>query len=117
MKSSRITLSQIPELPYDFVSPCSYSPRKAHARLQEKEGNGTTLCPHTQQNRSFVSPLGVCRALADEHGHSTGATRGRVEHVVSGQSMHFASLEELLAFIDQVLAHVRAPPRRRLRAK
>ena len=42
---------------------------------------------------------------------------GRVEHVVSGQSMHFASLEELLAFIDQVLANVRAPPRRRLRAR
>ena len=38
---------------------------------------------------------------------------GRVEHVVSGQSMHFASLEELLAFIDQVLAHVRAPPCRK----
>jgi hypothetical protein len=46
-----------------------------------------------------------------------GQLAGRVEHVVSGQSMHFASLEELLAFIDQVLANVRAPPRRRLRAK
>ena len=29
---------------------------------------------------------------------------GRVEHVVSGQSAHFASLEELLAFIARVLA-------------
>ena len=47
------------------------------------------------------------------HGHIAG----RVEHVVSGQSIHFDSLEELLAFIDQVLANVRAPPRRRPRAK
>ena len=73
--------------------------------------------PAPNRNGSFVSPLGVCRALAHEHGHSTGAIAGRVEHVVSGQSMHFASLEELLAFIDQVLANVRAPPRRRPRAK
>ena len=41
-----------------------------------------------------------------------GPIAGRVEHVVSGQSIHFDSLEELLAFIDQVLANVRAPPRR-----
>jgi hypothetical protein len=38
---------------------------------------------------------------------------GRVEHVVSGQAIHFTSLEELLAFIERVLATVRAPPRRR----
>jgi hypothetical protein len=42
-----------------------------------------------------------------------GRLAGRVEHVVSGQGTHFASLEELLAFIAQVLATVRAPPRRR----
>ena len=46
-----------------------------------------------------------------------GPIAGRVEHVVSGQSIHFDSLEELLAFIDQVLANVRAPPRHRPRAK
>jgi hypothetical protein len=34
-----------------------------------------------------------------------------VEHVVSGQATHFASLEELVAFIGRVLATVRAPPR------
>ena len=45
-----------------------------------------------------------------------GLIAGRVEHVVSGQSVHFDSLEELLAFIDQVLANVRAPPRRRPRS-
>ena len=32
-----------------------------------------------------------------------GRIAGRVEHVVSGQSTHFDSLEELLAFIARVL--------------
>ena len=32
-----------------------------------------------------------------------GQIAGRVEHVVSGQSTHFDSLEELLAFIARVL--------------
>ena len=39
-----------------------------------------------------------------------GRLAGRVEHVVSGQSVHFASVEELLAFIARVLATGRAPP-------
>jgi hypothetical protein len=34
---------------------------------------------------------------------------GRVEHVVSGQMTHFHSLEELVAFINSVLASVPAP--------
>ena len=34
---------------------------------------------------------------------------GRVEHVVSGQVTHFHSLEELVAFINRVLAGVPAP--------
>ncbi len=33
--------------------------------------------------------------------------RGRVEHVASGQSMRFASLTELTAFVEQLLY---APP-------
>jgi len=36
-----------------------------------------------------------------------------VEHVVSDRATHFASLEELLAFITRVLTTVRAPPRRK----
>ncbi len=32
-----------------------------------------------------------------------GQIAGRVEHVVSGQSTHFDSMEELLAFIAHVL--------------
>jgi hypothetical protein len=42
-----------------------------------------------------------------------GRIAGRVEHVVSGQATHFASLGELLAFMARVLATVRAPPHRR----
>ena len=44
-----------------------------------------------------------------------GPIAGRVEHVVSGQSTHFESLEELLAFMERVLATVRAPPSQRSR--
>jgi phenylalanyl-tRNA synthetase alpha subunit len=40
---------------------------------------------------------------------------GRVEHVVSGQNVHFVSLEELLDFIARVLALVRGPPRRKVK--
>jgi hypothetical protein len=40
-----------------------------------------------------------------------GRLAGRVEHIVSGQTTHFSSLEELLAFIARVLATGRAPPR------
>ena len=34
---------------------------------------------------------------------------GRVEHVVSGQTTHFHSLEELVAFISRVLTGVKTP--------
>jgi hypothetical protein len=39
-----------------------------------------------------------------------GSLAGRVEHVVSGQATHFASLEELLAFLARVLTIL--PPTR-----
>jgi len=39
-----------------------------------------------------------------------GRCTGRAEHVVSGQATHFASLEELVAFLTRVLTAVRAPP-------
>jgi hypothetical protein len=45
-----------------------------------------------------------------------GRLAGRVEHVASGQATRFASLEELLAFIAQVLAAIRAPPQRKPRS-
>jgi hypothetical protein len=42
-----------------------------------------------------------------------GPVTGRVPHVASGRSTHFASLEELLAFRGRVLATARGPPRSR----
>jgi len=45
-----------------------------------------------------------------------GRCTGRVEHVVSGQATRFVSLEELLAFMAQVLAAIRAPPQRKPRS-
>ena len=66
-----------------------------------------------------VHPLPAQRAfLVQVHAEADVAqTRlaGRVEHVVSGQATHFASPEELLAFMARVLTTVRAPPRRRPR--
>jgi hypothetical protein len=41
-----------------------------------------------------------------------GRVAGRVEHVVSGQSAHFDTLQEPLAFLEQVLTTVRAPSRK-----
>ena len=69
---------------------------------QESRGQ-TPLSPH----RAFVVQFRAETAVEQ------GRFVGRVEHVVSGQAAHFASLEELLAFMARVLATVRAPPRRR----
>jgi hypothetical protein len=61
------------------------------------------------------SPLSPYRAFVVQFHRRTnvarGCIKGRVEHVVSGQATHFASLDELLAFIEQVLMTVRVPPR------
>jgi hypothetical protein len=37
-----------------------------------------------------------------------GQWAGRIEHVASGQAAHFQALEELVAFVAQVLAPTRA---------
>jgi hypothetical protein len=58
-------------------------------------------------HHAFVVHFRVNSAVAQ------GRVAGRVEHVASGQSTHFASLEELLAFMGQVLTTIRAPPGRR----
>jgi hypothetical protein len=69
------------------------------------------------QHHTEKAPLSVHWAFVVHFRLSTdiaqGRIEGRVEHVVSGQSTHFDSLEELLAFMARVLASVRAPPRRR----
>ena len=54
-----------------------------------------------------VHPLPAQRAfLVQVHAEAEvaqGCLAGRVEHVVSGQATHFASPEELLAFMARVL--------------
>jgi hypothetical protein len=52
------------------------------------------LSPHW----AFVVQLREGTALTPEQ------LTGRAEHLVSGQARHFASLAELLAFIEQVLS-------------
>ena len=54
--------------------------------------------PSLPTNRAFVVQLHA-DAQVDQ-----GELRGRVEHVVSFQATHFHSLEEMKAFIMQVVA-------------
>jgi hypothetical protein len=69
------------------------------------------------QQPAGKAPLSVQWAFVVHFRLSTNITQGRiagrVEHVVSGQSTQFDSLEELLAFMARVLVSVRAPLRRR----
>jgi hypothetical protein len=68
------------------------------------------------QDVERLAPLSVYHAFVVHFRTNSdvahGRIAGRVEHVASGQVTHFSSLEELLAFMAQVLATVRAPPRR-----
>ena len=59
-------------------------------KLEEK-------APFLPANRAFVIQFSTETDVP--HGRLTG----RVEHVVSGQSRHFQSLEELLAFVSHTL--------------
>jgi len=69
------------------------------------------------QQQTGKAPLSVHRAFVMHFRPGTniaqGRIEGRAEHVVSGQSAHFASLEELLALIAWMLTTIRAPPLRR----
>ncbi len=60
-----------------------------------------------------VHPLPAQRAfLVQVHAEAEvaqGRLAGRVEHVVSGQATHFASPEELLAFVVRVLTTLQSP--------
>jgi len=71
------------------------------------------------QDTEGQAPLSVHRAFVVhfrvDSDVTQGRVAGRVEHIASGQAAHFASLEELLAFVAWVLATIRAPPRRRPR--
>ena len=62
--------------------------------MNNPRADQSPLSPH----RAFVVQL---REQADvEHGRWAG----RVEHVTSGQATHFQSLEELVAFVAQIVA-------------
>lgn len=67
-----------------------------------------------RQDRAEQTPLSVHRAFVVHFRENNEVAHrqmsGRVEHVVSGQSTHFASLEELLDFIGCVLALGRGSP-------
>jgi hypothetical protein len=54
--------------------------------------------------RAFVVQLYATAAVAQGH------LAGRVEHVISGQATHFHTLDELLAFMAQVLATLDTTP-------
>jgi hypothetical protein len=69
-------------------------------RLQYEEGILPQLSPHY----AFVVQF-----RTDVH-LETGHMAGRVEHVVSGQATHFASLETLLAFMVRVLENLGETP-------
>jgi hypothetical protein len=56
--------------------------------------------------RAFVVQLYV------EVDVARGRIAGRVEHVVSGQAAHFNRLEDLLAFIERMLASLSGEPPR-----
>lgn len=108
------SLREISELSDDFCPPCSYPPGTKRARLQAKRVRLKGV--PVSQDAEEQAPLSVHWAFLVHFRINSEVARGRlagrVEHVVSGQSAHFASLEELLAFIARVLATVRAPPRR-----
>ena len=55
-----------------------------------------SAAPQLPTDRAFVVQFATSADLPQQQ------VVGRVEHVVSGQSTHFQSLEELLAFIAQV---------------
>jgi len=54
--------------------------------------------------RAFVVQVHAAAVVAQ------GQLAGRVEHVLSGQAVHFDTLEELLAFIARVLTALDTTP-------
>jgi len=66
--------------------------------LSEKSGKDVSL----PTNRAFVIQLEASSGASDI------VHRGRVEHLASGQAVHFADQGELWAFVDSVLATERS---------
>ena len=61
-----------------------------------------------------ASPFSPHRAFVVQFRAETAVARwhvaGRIEHIVSGLATHFHSLEELLVFVERVLADVPENP-------
>lgn len=68
--------------------------------MRQREGDNLQLTPQ----RAFVIQF---RADTDV---TSGHLVGRVEHVVSGRSVRFATLDALLAFVTGVLQDVNQAP-------
>ena len=64
--------------------------------MAENDADRSPLVPE----RAFVVQF---RAAADL---SRDQTSGRVEHVMSGQAMHFDTLDQLLTFVSTVLRQI-----------
>ena len=60
--------------------------------------------PPLPVHRAFVVQLHATAVVAQ------GQLSGRVEHVLSGQAAHFQSVDELLAFMERVLAALETTP-------
>jgi hypothetical protein len=60
--------------------------------------------PAFSPSRAFVVQF------QDETRIEAGHMVGRVEHVISGEAIHFQSLDTLLAFLAHVLREVRGAP-------
>lgn len=69
----------------------------------EHEDTMATSQPSLPARKAFVVQLHAEAQI--EHGHF----KGRVEHIVSHQAKHFESLEELVAFMVQVLMEQQKP--------
>ena len=87
-------------------------------RPMQAAGKGVPLTSYTTVWHQLKSDRPRGRRLLANHAfvvqlsHEALGTRdsfrGRGEHVVSGRAIHFETLDELLAFIQQVLAALRA---------
>ncbi len=77
---------------------------KNNSVLPQLTRAGKTL---TQDLSAFPIRSAFVIQFAAEAGVMGGQWNGRVEHVRSGQSTHFHSLDDLLTFITQILTDIR----------
>jgi hypothetical protein len=74
--------------------------------MQEVKG-GLTMKDTSARRPAFSPSRAFVVQFREETQIEGGHMAGRVEHVISGQAIHFESLEALLAFLARVLMQVR----------